>query len=75
MNNIRIDGIFYVLDAVNDFILQELLAECRDRFFICSRHKNRTAEIEGIQEDYGRKIQAIKAEIERRESLRGKRAA
>jgi hypothetical protein len=73
--SIRVDGIFYVLDAISDNILQGLLAECRDRFFICSRHKNRTAEIEQMQEDYAKRIQACKEEITRRESLRMKRAA
>lgn len=73
--SIRIDGIFYVLDAISDFVLQGLLAECRDRFYICSRHKNRTAEIEELQQGYAKKIQAIREEIERRESLRMKRAA
>lgn len=73
--SIRVDGVFYVLDAISDNILAGLLAECRDRFFICSMHKNRTTEIENLQEEYARKIQACKEEIERRESLRMKRAA
>lgn len=73
--SIRVDGIFYVLDAISDFVLQGLLAECRDRFYICSMHKNRTAEIEQMQQEYAKRIQACKEEIERRESLRMKRAA
>ena len=73
--SIRIDGIFYVLDAISDFVLAGLLAECRDRFRICSMHKNRTAEIEKMQQEYACRIQACKQEIERRETRRVRVAA
>ncbi len=73
--NIRVDGILYNLESNSDFILTGLLAECQDRFKICHSHKHRTTEIEDLQQGYACKIQAIKAELERRESLREKRAA
>ncbi len=72
---IRVDGIFYVLDAISDFVLQGLLAECRDRFYICSMHKHRTTEIENLQLQIGSQIQAIKQEIQRREERKVKVAA
>lgn len=73
--SIRVDGVFYVLDAISDNILAGLLAECRDRFYICSMAKHRTAEIEKMQEDYAKRIQACKEEILRREIGRVRVAA
>lgn len=73
--SIRVDGIFYVLDAISDLTLAGLLAECKDRFRICSLSKHRTTEIEKMQEEYAYRIQACKEEIERRAAGRVKVAA
>lgn len=73
--SIRLDGIFYVLDAISDNILAGLLSECRDRFYICSMAKHRTAEVERLQQKYSYHIQTIKVEMERREHRRVKVAA
>lgn len=65
--NIRIDGIFYTLEAQSDRVLDALLKESRDRFYICAMAKNKNTEIERTQDKCSSDIQAIKAEIERRE--------
>ncbi len=57
---------YLVLEAQNDFILDAIRMEYKDRFNICARAKHRTEEVERIQQKCAEVIQVCNAEVERR---------